>query len=54
MLTVKARSLYNLAVIKIKVERGYEEAERFLKEALAAMSRYPEAKRALKQIRQWK
>jgi tetratricopeptide (TPR) repeat protein len=51
---LKARSLYNLAVIKITVERGYEEAERFLKEALAAMPRYPEAKRALKQIRQWK
>ena len=51
---LKARSLYNLAVIKISVERDYEEAERHLKEALAAMPRYPEAKRALKQLRRWK
>jgi len=51
---LKARSLYNLAVIKISVERDYEEAEMLLKESLAAMPQYPEAKRALKQIMQWK
>lgn len=51
---LKARSLYNLAVIKISVERDYEEVERHLKEALAAMPQYPEAKRALKQLRRWK
>ena len=47
---VKARSLYNLAVIK-NMERDYEEAERLLKEALALMPQYPEAKHALQQIR---
>lgn len=48
---LKARSLYNLAVIKMNVEHNSEEAERLLKEALALMPRYPEAKQALKQIR---
>ena len=48
---IKARSLHNLAVFKINVEHDYEEGERFLKEALAVMPRYPEAKRALKQMR---
>lgn len=48
---IKARSLYNLAVFKINVEQDYEEAKRFLTEALAVMPRYPEAKRALKQMR---
>jgi len=48
---IKARSLYNLAVFKINVEQDYEEGERFFKEALAVMPRYPEAKRALKQMR---
>jgi tetratricopeptide (TPR) repeat protein len=48
---IKARSLYNLAVFKINVEHNYEEGEKFLKEALAVMPRYPEAKHALKQIR---
>lgn len=48
---VKARSLYNLAVFKINVEHDYEGAKRLLKEALAVMPKYPEAKRALKQIR---
>jgi len=51
---LKARALYNLAVIKINRERDYEEAEMLLKESLAAMPQYPEAKRALKQIMQWK
>ncbi len=48
---IKARSLYNLAVFKINVEHDYEAGGRFLKEALALMPRYPEAKRALKQMR---
>ena len=48
---IKARSLYNLAVFKITVEHDYEEGERLLKEALAVMPMYPEAKRALKQMR---
>jgi tetratricopeptide (TPR) repeat protein len=48
---IKARSLYNLAVFKIMVEHDYEEGERFLKEALVVMPWYPEAKRALRQIR---
>ncbi|MDI6885261.1 MAG: hypothetical protein QMD22_02730 [archaeon] len=48
---IKARSLHNLAVIKINVEHDYEGGERLLKEALAVMPKYPEAKRALKQIR---
>jgi len=48
---IKARSLYNLAIFKINVEHDYGEGERFLKEALGVMPQYPEAKRALKQIR---
>lgn len=48
---VKARSLYNLAVFKINVEGDYEEAKRLLTEALTVMPQYPEAKRALKQMR---
>jgi len=48
---IKARSLHNLAVFKINAEGDYEEAKRLLTEALAVMPRYPEAKRALKQMR---
>lgn len=48
---IKARSLHNLAIIKINVEHDYEGGERLLKEALAVMPEYPEAKRALRQIR---
>ena len=48
---IKARSLHNLAVFKINVEHDYEEAKRLLTEALAVMPGYPEAKRALRQIR---
>ncbi|MCD6456113.1 MAG: hypothetical protein J7K81_04925 [Methanophagales archaeon] len=48
---IKARSLHNLAVFKMNVEHDYEAGERFLKEALAVMPWYPEAKRALKQMR---
>ncbi len=51
---LKARSLYNLAVIEMNVEHDYEEAKRYFKGALAAMPQYPEAKRALKQISRWK
>lgn len=47
---IKARSLYNLAVHKINIERDYKEAKKLLNDALKEMPDYPQAKHVLRQI----
>jgi tetratricopeptide (TPR) repeat protein len=48
---LKARSLFNIAVYKINIDRDYKEARKLLKDALREMPDYPQAEHALGQIR---